>query len=533
MVHNEIYEFRLLLTSDQWTRVAINDETIVYRPTFMVTNTDWTSVEKIKAAMVPYIMATYNENKIITLEAFTGIVREKPLFYSSFESTFVLTDETVNIISKKSKYNKRESSFIDFLTFGFVTSKYTLLDGLYCMQAGELIIFKDKQATIMYKYLYNSAIAVEKHRRERYHDLKAISEEVFHDVITSLKGRRVILPLSAGYDSRYIAAMLKMGGFNDVLCFYWGQSNDKNSEISRKTAKKLGYQWQLVEQTEANWQSVMERDLFYRSIKKTFNYLSTTGIGLMVFQSFLFDTFKDEELTILTGHNYSASAGFMGASIDNEANDTILAELYYKKWGLVNGLGHRVNDLTNLNEKVVDLYSMLKCPSKVYETLEIHERQAKFVVNTNSYYELLGHSWCMPLYDFRFLRYMETVSFQEKAGKVLYKDFLDDVLFKEMGIKFAMPTVPVKMKKSGVFKIVKRLHRAIFQSISKSRDEYGFGYVFPYLVELAKAKYPNGFWELKKNCEHNNLLIGQSGYGALVQYVLSMHLNEMTDLTDN
>ena len=167
-------------------------------------------------------------------------IRMFPLFYGFLNEQLTITDKP-GIFPKD--INKEACE--EFLATGFVTGKNTLLNNVFQLQAGELKIYdKEWKKHIYYHYLSNEKSNI------KYEESVKKAHEVFNitanNLIKSLNNKTAVIPLSGGLDSRWIAAALKLNNYEKVICFSYGRKGNKESEISQKIAKTLGFEWHFV-----------------------------------------------------------------------------------------------------------------------------------------------------------------------------------------------------------------------------------------------------------------------------------------------
>ena len=71
-------------------------------------------------------------------------------------------------------------------------------------------------------------------------ELKEINNNIIEKLIKSCSSRKIIIPLSAGYDSRFILSGLIDKGYKNIITFSYGRKNNreakkKNSSIFKHT----------------------------------------------------------------------------------------------------------------------------------------------------------------------------------------------------------------------------------------------------------------------------------------------------------
>ena len=64
-------------------------------------------------------------------------------------------------------------------------------------------------------------------------------------MLTEIGDRQIIIPLSAGNDSRLVASILKYLGAKNVKCYSYGTKGILK-KIAKIIANKLGYEWKFI-----------------------------------------------------------------------------------------------------------------------------------------------------------------------------------------------------------------------------------------------------------------------------------------------
>ncbi|MBN2858173.1 MAG: hypothetical protein JXN63_07210, partial [Candidatus Delongbacteria bacterium] len=164
--------------------------------------------------------------------------RTFPLFYFYDDEELAVSDDP-GLIEKQFK-DTDEDSLKLFLFSGYVPGNKTLLEDIYQVQAGEFVVYNKTslQNQFYHKFKASEFRSDEKNLETELNDIFVSAGKRLR---SSLEGKVPVLPLSSGYDSRLIACLLKMNGFDDVLTFTYGRKNNYELEISRRTAEILGY----------------------------------------------------------------------------------------------------------------------------------------------------------------------------------------------------------------------------------------------------------------------------------------------------
>jgi asparagine synthase (glutamine-hydrolysing) len=421
----------ILFSEESWETIKLSSHEKILKPKFMVSNIDWRNLSLVKDARAPFMRVVYSNDSIVYIEASSGVVREVPIFYTVQNKKLILSDCPRKLINSNLTFN--DLSLNEFLAFGYVTSDRTLFDGIYSLEAGNTLIFSKDGVRVETNYLYNSYPILDMPYQELLNRLQSETETVFNDLIKAIKGKHVIIPLSAGYDSRFIASMLKIGGFENVTCFAWGKPGNKDIEISRAVAHKLGYKWEAVDYSEQQWRDALDTEWIRPLLVKSSNYVSISGAASIPFQKLLRD--RDiQNNVLLPGH----TGDFIGGGHIPKALTRYSAqsdiEFFIKEQKLISRSQKSDDQISFELKKQIAKYASYTDSYRIFEAWDHRERQCKFAANTNRYYEALGIGWSMPFWDFRFVKFWDQVPLDLKKGEKLYHDFLENYIFRQVGV---------------------------------------------------------------------------------------------------
>jgi asparagine synthase (glutamine-hydrolysing) len=320
---------------------------------------------------------------------------------------------------------------------GYTIDSATLYRGLEMLGPGELAVFRagaPPQRTRYYTYQPWRVRATSSSRREA--ELAETTLEVVERMIGSLAGRPLVVPLSAGYDSRLIASAARHLGFKDLRCFAYGRAGNFEAEASRAVAERLGYPWRFVPLDLGALRSFFSsRD--YRS------YLDYADTCASV--PFVQDM---TAIAVLKAQGYvPADAVFANGNTGDYISGMHIPKALSRPPAAMTVAARKARILDALTEKHFALWQFLRTPENLgriqsllwqsieraggaledpaadhglYEYAEFQNRQCKYVITGQRTYEFLGHEWRLPLWDNAYLRFWEGASLSEKAGQGLY-----------------------------------------------------------------------------------------------------------------
>ncbi|WP_026972290.1 asparagine synthase-related protein [Aliagarivorans marinus] len=422
-----ISQIQLDLSSGRWKLFKQSKQIEHYIPKYMCNDFDALD------ACLPYIKVSYDGGKVCSIEAFPGLVREQPLFFNVTSGVLSIHDSPT--VEPSSTLD--DVSALNWLTFGYATFDRTLFNNTKSIPASHKLVGQlNSELRIEPEYVYNShAERRGATRTELVSSFMDASEKVFDSLIKASQNKTIILPLSGGYDSRFIAAMLKKGGFSNVKCFAWGRPANEDISISQHIAQKLGYQWQYIDYSTQAWQQVLDNDTYPRLLDMTSGNTCISGVASLPFLEYL----EQQDITgsvMVFGH----SGGFIGGGHlpkslnDNSSTDDVVSAIFNRHCLYKGGDISPVRD--ELTAQVNYLAKHLDKPYRAFEVWDLMERQAKFIVNTNRYYENMQLPWSMPLWDSRLCDFWATVPPKHKHGLSLYNHALETQVFKPMDIAF-------------------------------------------------------------------------------------------------
>jgi asparagine synthase (glutamine-hydrolysing) len=212
-------------------------------------------------------------------------LRSIPLFYAFEKGVFYISNDAHRL--------KRELSFAEidpvskqeFIASKYVSGEKTLIREIKQIQAGELLVVNNKNARLKIDreryYNFNKKTDY-KNQENIFKKIDSISDSVFRRLVVSVRNSPIVIPLSGGYDSRYIATMLKKMNYNNVICFSYGKKGNKESEVSKKVANALGFKWFFVEYSYKEWYK-----WFSSEQRKGFQRFTENLCSVMHIQDFL------------------------------------------------------------------------------------------------------------------------------------------------------------------------------------------------------------------------------------------------------
>lgn len=181
--------------------------------------------------------------------AAVDIARSMPVYYARDAS---IVSDSAEEIRKRMGITKEDAdpyALEELLISTFIGHTRTAYAQIGQLDAGQAAEFnRNIVSTKRYYFHYQKTIQIE--RTEAIQRLQKTADDVFADTIAAIEGRPIVLSLSGGYDSRYVACMLKRFGIQDVSCYTYGRADSFEVKQSHAVAHALGYRWAFVEHTD-------------------------------------------------------------------------------------------------------------------------------------------------------------------------------------------------------------------------------------------------------------------------------------------
>ncbi|MBL7071876.1 MAG: hypothetical protein ISS26_06910 [Candidatus Omnitrophica bacterium] len=364
-------------------------------------------------------------------------IRSFPVFFGKTKEAFFIGGEAHDI---KRKMNAAISHHAveEFLMSGYVSGDNTLCEGLKQLRAGEAVSFSsegpDSPRVERYYDFYNK----DKNQASAdslIEEYDCILHKAFRRLVSSVDGRKIVVPLSGGVDSRLVASMLKKIGYENVLCLSYGVTDNWETRLSRKVAEKIGYDWKYIPYSRKIWhetyRSDMWNDFFYS--QDNLSALPNGDEWIAVKQLRERQAIPEDSVFvpghtgdfITGGHLQYIFAGKEGNITKRDLIDSILKK-HYGLWPLKlnkkTARDHLADGLAKyFYERPLGSGQQI---ADAYEYWEWQERQAKFIVNSVRTYDFWGYEWRLPFWDAEVMDFWSRIPLEFKLGKRLYLDLL-------------------------------------------------------------------------------------------------------------
>jgi len=376
-------------------------------------------------------------------------IRGLPLFYGLQNGRFYLSDSAPLV---KGQVGDREADALtvqEFLLTGYVTGADTLFPNVKQLQASECLWCAvaggvPHLETHEY-YCWLPGDYLDGTPEELCQAMDEILIRVFERLLQATKGRTMVIPLSGGLDSRLIVTMLRRLGRENVICFSYGRPGNRESAVSERVAKALGYPWLFVPYSNARWRQ------WWRSDELQSYGTYADGLASLPHTQDWPAVWELERT-----HAIPADAVFVPGhtitSVTCQANEVHLLS----RSGRLAGMPLFTQAVRSMHyslRKCSDADFSALCNTKCGQALQgvpldtesavvsvldwwsRRERQAKFIVNSVRVYEFWGYEWRVPLFLNEQLEFWRRIPPCHRVHRSLYAHCLA-ARFQAFGIDF-------------------------------------------------------------------------------------------------
>ncbi len=385
-------------------------------------------------------------------------IRSFPLYYWLSGTTFTVSD-TILLEDRKP-----DPLFVpEFLWFGFVSGADTLFKGAKQLLAGQCLFINRLTGQVNSFYYAQHKASQEwlGHEADALEELKIQDTAMWDRFIEDVGNRPVWIPLSGGYDGRYILAALLQRGFKDrIRCYTYGRPNSFEITLAKRIAEHCDVPWTPVYFDAKTW------DCFSDPDSQAFLMHAFSGSAIpqwmewVAFRQLLATSSVEFNAVIVPGH----SGDFLGGSHLQSELGSLKSE--YSPVDCVASLFRHHGRLippTAEEKDATQVHLQTQFPQLSYwdtfsftgtmESWNVINRQSKFIGNACQAYSWFGYDWKMPLWDFEFCQFWYKMPLSLRLNSTLYHRFLFDTYFSPLGIDFRPP---ISITKKGSLALLKQ-----------------------------------------------------------------------------
>lgn len=447
------------------------------------------------------------------LFAATDRIRSFPLLYYINKKNLWLF-ENYSLIQNKIKNNFDEKQILFFSLSGYSFSDGTIFKDVKQINPGSIIHFSKG---IIEKRKYINFYKKKLVKSNNYeNELKILNKKIIFKLINYSKNKYIVIPLSAGYDSRFILSGLKAYGHKNVITFSYGREKNREARIAKTLAHKLGVPWYFIPYNNKLIKKTVNTDTHKQYEKYSDNLTSIHFPQDFFAIKHLHDhSIIPKDSVIVNGQSGDFISGNHLPNFDYK-NDDIIEKIisyyifkhcnlwkkyYVKKKSIISELivEFLKDEINQINKKNIHT---------IYENLEFENRQCKYVINGQRLYEFFNYDWKLPLWDYSYIDFWGNVPLNKKINQKLYKKVLYDTNWCQV-----WHDIPLNPKNNFSFEInmIRNICKCFFLFLGKNKwhafEKKYLNYFMDPLCGFANWDYKN---IIKDNRSFRNSLSWQT-----------------------
>jgi len=366
-------------------------------------------------------------------------LRTFPLFYSIQNKHFYLSDDVHSLPEGDGQAPGKIASLC-FDTLGYTLGRETLSPHIFQMNAGESLRWSrgSLQTEIYYDYRPGHSPLADKDAF--FKTAKKAAQETGDRLAKNLRGRKALVPLSGGYDSRLVLCFLKECGYENVMTYTYGSEESFEVQIASRAAQNLGYPWVRIP---------LDTNIYQRYQNQILYYLDYAGQYAAQPTLYDFVALKHGQKTGMLPHDAVFVPGHVGSLLKGHYLPKLTGKPIYERKDAAQHLflifgqfkylfspGEKRLLLNAIQKEIADKSGDEAWYCDAVLTWNNRFRQSRLTVNGLRHAELSGLSWMIPLWDRKFATEWYTFLPSLRQGAKEWCDFIRKAYFVPMKVDF-------------------------------------------------------------------------------------------------
>jgi asparagine synthase (glutamine-hydrolysing) len=370
-------------------------------------------------------------------------VRSIPVAWSD-KGNGLIDDQALRLLQRTGQSSPDPDASLALGMAGYTIDVATLYPTVNQLGPGEFVLFtRGAVPPVRHRYYTYAPWRADKpvyDHKQAQKQLADLTLDIVDTMMKSLGSRTLVVPLSAGRDSRLIVSAAHHLGYRNIRTFSYGRPGNHEAKVSRAIAERLGFPWRFVPMNV----DFMRRHYVSSAYNEYLAFADTLQSVPFVQDLPQLMQLKDEgyipaDAVIANGNSGDYISGdhiipavrpVLDGVAPEQRKERVITALYDKHFALWDGLRTAPNKARitrHLELSIARAGAQFADPKDdygIYEYAEFQDRQCKYVISGQRIYEFLGHEWRLPLWDDAYLEFFEKVPLEGKIGQKLYADML-------------------------------------------------------------------------------------------------------------
>lgn len=370
------------------------------------------------------------------------IARSMPLYY---DAELSCVSDSAEAVRKYKLINTEDLDYnrvLEMYATSYIVGENTVFHSIKQLDIGSAAIIRNNKIESHYYFVHKSKeISID--RRDALSQLEEITGRSMERLKKVIGNRQIVISLSGGYDSRYLACSLKENGFENVFCYTYGRKDSFEPIQSKKVADALGYQWEGLEYSDDDVKKIISEDTKeYFAYTNNYDYISYIQ-NFVAFKKLSEMGVIDEDAVVLTGLCNDMPTGYYTPDKEeaekwgytNEGCASFVYSQRFVKFSLADDLKKQYTREIEGKFKEWDLrvadYESFVHASDCANTAFSHSR---CFLHMNNVHEFFGHQWLLPCWDRELLEFWYSIPAKYRYKQNLYEEYITERIGKKYGV---------------------------------------------------------------------------------------------------
>lgn len=410
-----------------------------------------------------------------------------PLYYRNYNNKYFLSDNVYSLLKGNETIDKIAET--DYLNLNYTLNSKTLINGIHRIEPMTYASISNNSVKTSSYYSYR-IYKNEINNIDIQYQFSVALLNIFGRLIEYINGRQVIVPLSGGYDSRLIVAMLYRLNYKNIICYTIGDENSEEVEIAKSVAKSLGFKHYCIDNTLMAKKCDLSKDVDFLDYCK---YVGQLCNKIWTFDFFSVKWLKENgiaeyDAVFVPGHSGDCLAGSHSSKnhITQHSTASYMAVKVLEDQSFLGRNKELQNKITKLLQKKEKTLR-----TSNFDDFVIKNRLAKYINSATRVYSYFGFDIALPFWDIEMMDFFKTLDPSLKHNQKFYHNYLDSSLFGPLGISFKgrLQASDMDLRLHCIKSFIKRMFPLkIAVSLSHTPDLVGMNDILkPFIKELAKV----------------------------------------------
>jgi asparagine synthase (glutamine-hydrolysing) len=322
----------------------------------------------------------------------------------------------------------------ELLTSRLVGDRWTLVDGMRSVRAGEAVALREDGASVRWEAVDANAPSPTTRATgdaaaagARLEDALATAAE---RTVRYADGRTIAVPLSGGYDSRLLLTVLAETGYDDLVAFTFGRPGIPDVERAEEVAAALGVRWEFAEYTTDRWREWYDTPDARAFRERYFEYESVPNYGMLpAVEDLRAEGRLGDDVLFCPGQtshgmsSYEPPASFDSDTVGPGDVAAYFVDRRFTLWDWSDETFERA-----LRDRIASTLDPVESLASAYHAGERWRWRnyiTKYLLQDGRQYEWTGDDWWYPLWDAAVVDAWERVPREHRAEKRLTERVAD------------------------------------------------------------------------------------------------------------